>query len=70
MRITELENGRSGGCDRDEFETMSTKRVVVGLGARVLFYPTLLYNVLRNQIQSEFRWWDEVDQVIFLTLLS
>lgn len=66
MRITELEEGRSGDCDRDEFETISTKRVMVGLGARVLFYPTLLYNVLRNQIQSEFRWWDEVDQYLLL----
>ncbi|KAL2536604.1 Armadillo/beta-catenin repeat family protein [Forsythia ovata] len=38
------------------------KRVLVGAGARVLFYPTLLYNVVRNKIQSEFRWWDRVDE--------
>jgi len=39
------------------------KRVLVGAGARVLFYPTLLYNVVRNKLQPEFRWWDEVDEV-------
>ncbi|KAE8682816.1 putative dual specificity protein phosphatase DSP8 [Hibiscus syriacus] len=42
------------------------KRVIVGAGARILFYPTLLYNVFRNKIQSEFRWWDEVDQFLLL----
>lgn len=39
------------------------KRAFVGAGARVLFYPTLFYNVVRNKFESEFRWWDEVDQV-------
>ncbi|PKU66972.1 putative dual specificity protein phosphatase DSP8 [Dendrobium catenatum] len=66
MRITELEEGRSGSCFRDEIGTTRAKRVLVGLGARTLFYPTLFYNVLRNQIQSEFRWWDEVDQYLLL----
>uniref|UniRef100_A0A0D6QVV4 phosphatidylglycerophosphatase n=1 Tax=Araucaria cunninghamii TaxID=56994 RepID=A0A0D6QVV4_ARACU len=42
------------------------KRVVVGAGARVLFYPTLFYNVVRNKLQAEFRWWDEVDQYLLL----
>lgn len=42
---------------------LTAKRAVVGAGARVLFYPTLLYNVLRNKLQSEFRWWDQIDQV-------
>ncbi|KAK3195164.1 hypothetical protein Dsin_026474 [Dipteronia sinensis] len=42
------------------------KRVLLGAGARALFYPTLLYNVLRNKIQSEFRWWDRVDEFILL----
>lgn len=40
-----------------------TKRALVGAGARALFYPTLLYNVVRNKIQTEFRWWDRVDEV-------
>ncbi|KAK4414614.1 putative dual specificity protein phosphatase DSP8 [Sesamum alatum] len=42
------------------------KRVLVGAGARALFYPTLLYNVVRNKIQTEFRWWDRVDQYVLL----
>lgn len=44
----------------------NTKKVLVGAGARALFYPTLLYNVLRNKIQSEFHWWDRVDEFILL----
>lgn len=39
------------------------KRVLIGAGARVLFYPTLVYNVVRNKVQSEFRWWDRIDKV-------
>ncbi|KAL8136644.1 hypothetical protein V2J09_002645 [Rumex salicifolius] len=42
------------------------KRLFIGAGARFLFYPTLLYNVVRNKIQSEFRWWDQVDQFLLL----
>lgn len=42
------------------------KRVLIGAGARVLFYPTLLYNVVRNKCQTEFRWWDRVDQFVLL----
>ena len=42
---------------------LTAKRAMVGAGARVLFYPTLLYNVVRNKLQSEFRWWDQIDQV-------
>lgn len=45
------------------------KRVLIGAGARALFYPTLLYNVVRNKIQAEFRWWDKVDEVYFLALI-
>lgn len=48
-----------------EFD-QSVKRVFVGAGARVLFYPTLLYNVVRNKYQAEFRWWDQVDQFLLL----
>jgi atypical dual specificity phosphatase len=43
-----------------------TKRVLIGAGARALFYPTLLYNVVRNKIQTEFRWWDQVDEFLLL----
>ncbi|CAN0901425.1 Phosphatidylglycerophosphate phosphatase PTPMT2 [Linum grandiflorum] len=45
---------------------VDAKRALVGVGARVLFYPTLFYNVFRNKIQTEFRWWDEVDQYLLL----
>ncbi|KAJ0106677.1 hypothetical protein Patl1_18430 [Pistacia atlantica] len=43
-----------------------TKRVLVGAGARALFYPTLLYNVVRNKFQAEFRWWDRVGEFLLL----
>ena len=42
---------------------LNSKRALVGAGARALFYPTLLYNVVRNKIQPQFRWWDRVDEV-------
>ncbi|XP_010540815.1 PREDICTED: putative dual specificity protein phosphatase DSP8 [Tarenaya hassleriana] len=45
---------------------LSTKRVLVGVGARALFYPTLIYNVFRNKLESEFRWWDRVAEFILL----
>lgn len=44
-------------------DVWDAKRVLIGAGARALFYPTLLYNVVRNRIQTEFRWWDRVDEV-------
>ncbi|CAM6094590.1 unnamed protein product [Calypogeia fissa] len=44
----------------------SAKCVIVGAGARVLFYPTLLYNLVRNKLQAEFRWWDQIDQFLLL----
>ncbi|XP_056163770.1 phosphatidylglycerophosphate phosphatase PTPMT2-like [Syzygium oleosum] len=70
MKIEELEDaGRERGDGVDGEMVVSsydTKRVLVGAGARILFYPTLLYNVFRNKIQAEFRWWDEVDQFLLL----
>lgn len=85
MRIRELRDGVGGleESEDDEREEAATggevvavvrlraKRALVGAGARVLFYPTLLYNVLRNRFETEFRWWDRVDQVIaFISLFS
>lgn len=71
MYIVELNDGEgeeesvekhiSGGDQ--SVVVFNPKRVLVGAGARVLFYPTLLYNLVRNKIQSEFRWWDRVDEV-------
>ncbi|XP_058074129.1 phosphatidylglycerophosphate phosphatase PTPMT2-like [Magnolia sinica] len=70
MKISELEDGESDGKDlvvsRREIVRVDAKRALVGAGARILFYPTLLYNVFRNKIQAEFRWWDEVDQFLLL----
>ncbi|KAF5206420.1 Phosphatidylglycerophosphatase and protein-tyrosine phosphatase [Thalictrum thalictroides] len=80
MHIEELKEKDSefGGGGRGEEELLiesyyckeivvsDTKRALVGAGARVLFYPTLLYNVLRNKIQAEFRWWDEINQFLLL----
>ncbi|XP_015896648.3 phosphatidylglycerophosphate phosphatase PTPMT1 [Ziziphus jujuba] len=69
----EVESGEVGNlCAGDsEFGSgsiaaLDAKRVLIGAGARALFYPTLLYNVVRNKIQAEFRWWDKVDEFILL----
>ncbi|XP_042447478.1 phosphatidylglycerophosphate phosphatase PTPMT2-like [Zingiber officinale] len=69
MKITELEDGASEEyCDSgsQEIVPLKAKRALVGAGARVLFYPTLMYNVLRNMMQAEFRWWDEIEQFLLL----
>ncbi|KAK1266244.1 putative dual specificity protein phosphatase DSP8 [Acorus gramineus] len=65
MKIKELDEEEPGSDCLEGFEIVrvsGAKRALVGAGARVLFYPTLLYNVFRNKIQAEFRWWDKVDQ--------
>lgn len=74
MYIEELKGGEVD-CGREEeqlsgsgafrvgFVAEDARRALVGAGARALFYPTLLYNVLRNKVQAEFRWWDRVDEV-------
>ncbi|MED6134743.1 Phosphatidylglycerophosphatase and protein-tyrosine phosphatase 1 [Stylosanthes scabra] len=71
MRIEELKSGGEVEGNGEEERSSSflgydAKKVLVGAGARALFYPTLLYNVVRNKIQSEFRWWDKVDEFILL----
>lgn len=47
-----------------------TKMALVGVGARALFYPTLVYNVVRNKVEAEFHWWDRVAQVILLLIVE
>ncbi|XP_002991389.2 putative dual specificity protein phosphatase DSP8 [Selaginella moellendorffii] len=42
------------------------KVIAIAAGARLLFYPTLAYNVLRNSMEDEFRWWDQVDEFLLL----
>ncbi|KAJ3670939.1 hypothetical protein LUZ60_008365 [Juncus effusus] len=65
MRIEQLDDGGGGGSTEEEV-ALKAKRALVGAGARILFYPTLAYNVFRNKIQSEFRWWDRVDPYVLL----
>jgi hypothetical protein len=45
---------------------VDAKRAAVGVGARMLFYPTLCYNVVRNRLESHFHWWDQVDEHVLL----
>ncbi|XP_038683815.1 phosphatidylglycerophosphate phosphatase PTPMT1-like [Tripterygium wilfordii] len=71
MLIEELKEGEeiNGGEDQicgDGGVVSDAKRALVLAGARALFYPTLLYNVVRNKIQTEFHWWDRVDEFILL----
>ncbi|MBA0685808.1 hypothetical protein Goari_013454 [Gossypium aridum] len=71
MHIEELKEGEQQDQDQSQLcegrlVVWDAKRVLVGAGARALFYPTLLYNLVRNKIQSEFRWWDRVDEFILL----
>ncbi|GMQ04778.1 hypothetical protein CsSME_00050093 [Camellia sinensis var. sinensis] len=76
MYIEELKGGEKLGSREEEklydaevvggsIVVADVKRVLVGAGARALLYLTLLYNVVRNKIQAEFRWWDWVDEVQF-----
>lgn len=78
MHIEELEGGvlvseelqsSTGDASGNAIVLWDAKRALIGAGARALFYPTLLYNVVRNKIQSEFRWWDRVDEVKLLSLI-
>ncbi|XP_006654671.1 phosphatidylglycerophosphate phosphatase PTPMT2-like [Oryza brachyantha] len=58
--------GGGGGGEVVDVVRLRARRALVGAGARVLFYPTLLYNVLRNRFEAEFRWWDQIDQYVLL----
>ncbi|KAG2326672.1 hypothetical protein Bca4012_035611 [Brassica carinata] len=73
--VTEKEEERSVVDDGDKeivvrrggnVVVLTTKMALVGVGARALFYPTLVYNVVRNKVESEFHWWDRVAQFILL----
>jgi atypical dual specificity phosphatase len=41
----------------------------LGIIARLLFYPTLLWNLLLNRFRSERRWWDWIDDDVLLGAL-
>ena len=69
MKIEDSDDVESDGKEsvyRRQVVKVDTKMALVGAGARILFYSTLLYNVFRNKIQAEFKWWDEVDQFLLL----
>ncbi|KAK1354831.1 putative dual specificity protein phosphatase DSP8 [Heracleum sosnowskyi] len=69
MKIQALDDLITGTNDDNSDSrkaVVEAKRVLVGAGARILFYPTLLYNVFRNRMEPEFRWWDEIDQYLLL----
>ncbi|XP_074575933.1 phosphatidylglycerophosphate phosphatase PTPMT2-like [Curcuma longa] len=75
MRIEELEEECAGGGDGERSISgiggervvfLNAKRAAVGIGARILFYPTLGYNVLRNMIEPQFHWWDQIDECLLL----
>ncbi|XP_058085005.1 phosphatidylglycerophosphate phosphatase PTPMT2 [Magnolia sinica] len=74
MYIEELTERESGIGDEEsltdvgstEVVLLNAKRALIVVGGRILFYPTLLYNVVRNKIESEFRWWDFVDEHLLL----
>ncbi|KAF7828454.1 putative dual specificity protein phosphatase DSP8 [Senna tora] len=71
MHIEELKGGEveGGEEEKESFVVSDVKKALVGAGARALFYPTLLYNVVRNKIQTEFRWWDKVDEKVSFSLI-
>ncbi|NP_001345354.1 dual-specificity protein-like phosphatase 1 [Zea mays] len=45
---------------------VDAKRAAVGVSARMLFYPTLVYNVVRNRFEKHFHWWDQIDEHVLL----
>ncbi|RRT58531.1 hypothetical protein B296_00046532 [Ensete ventricosum] len=61
-----MSTNESGDAGSGSSGSSRTKKALVGAGARILFYPTLVYNVVRNKMQAEFRWWDEIDQFVLL----
>ena len=65
----EEEQLSGSGAFRVGFVAEDARRALVGAGTQALFYPTLLYNVFRNKVQAEFRWWDRVDEVKSMLLL-
>lgn len=78
MYVEELREGEvNAGHDRlacyescgDALVVSEAKRALTGAGARVLFYASLLYIVLRNRVQTEFWWWDRVDEVLSFAMI-
>ncbi|KAL3499658.1 hypothetical protein ACH5RR_038751 [Cinchona calisaya] len=51
----EAEKCSGGGGGGGGVVVWNTKRVLVGVGPGALLYPALVYNVVRNEVQTEFR---------------
>ncbi|CAN6832544.1 hypothetical protein Bca4012_029382 [Brassica carinata] len=66
MYIEDVTEKEERSADGDKAIVVTTKMALVGVGARALFYPTLVYNVVRNKVEAEFHWWDRVAQFILL----
>ncbi|KAF3577096.1 hypothetical protein DY000_02029388 [Brassica cretica] len=66
MYIEDVTDKEERSADGDKAIVVTTKMALVGVGARALFYPTLVYNVVRNKVEAEFHWWDRVAQFILL----
>ncbi|KFK36465.1 protein-tyrosine phosphatase mitochondrial [Arabis alpina] len=65
-RLVDEDGDKAVFVSRGNVVVLTTKRALVGVGARALFYPTLIYNVVRNKLESEFQWWDRVAEFILL----
>jgi hypothetical protein len=76
MRIEEFqsklggegEGGLDGGEERIAASVVmrvavDAMRTAVSVSARMLFYPTLVYNVVRNRFEAHFHGWDQVHEV-------
>ncbi|AED96788.1 Phosphotyrosine protein phosphatases superfamily protein [Arabidopsis thaliana] len=62
---TQQRSSRNDGVSKNKgkgFKGDKAKRALIGAGGRILFYPTLLYNLVRFKLQSQFRWWDQIDE--------
>uniref|UniRef100_A0A7N0VKK7 phosphatidylglycerophosphatase n=1 Tax=Kalanchoe fedtschenkoi TaxID=63787 RepID=A0A7N0VKK7_KALFE len=68
MYIEEIKESGEGVCGvvDNGVDSSDARKMMIGAGARLLFYPTLVYNLVRNTIEAEFRWWDQVDEFILL----
>ncbi|KAL1195195.1 Phosphatidylglycerophosphate phosphatase PTPMT2 [Cardamine amara subsp. amara] len=47
-------------------KSVKAKRALIGVGGRILFYPTVLYNLVRFKLQSQFHWWDQIDEYLLM----
>ncbi|KAG7534493.1 Protein-tyrosine phosphatase-like [Arabidopsis thaliana x Arabidopsis arenosa] len=68
---TQQRSSRNDGVSKKKKKSVGSKgdkakRALIGAGGRILFYPTLLYNLVRFKLQSQFRWWDQIDEYLLM----